>query len=363
MGTKLKSVKIKDKILTVPIIQGGMGVGVSLSSLAGSVMKQGGMGVISAAHPGYRKEDFRRDSRNANCEAIMEEVKQARVISEGKGLLGINIMVASKDYEVYVKAAQTAKVDAIISGAGLPIALPGLVDDENILLAPIVSSGKAMTLILRMWDRRYAKTPDFVVIEGSEAGGHLGFKKEDLLANTCESLETILQDVQIELQPYREKYKKKIPVFVAGGIYQGDDIAKFIKLGVDGVQMGTRFIATYECDAHEKFKQAIIDCKKEDIAIIQSPTGFPGRGLLNDYMQQTKARGNICVKHCLNCLTPCKPTNTPYCISEALIQSVQGNLNHGLVFVGSNAYRIDKMLSVKRLMDELVEDANKTLEE
>lgn len=359
----LKSVKLKDKVLAVPIIQGGMGVGVSLSGLAGSVMKQGGMGVISAAHPGYRKETFRKDSKRANCDAIFEEVKKARAIADEKGLLGINIMVASKDYETYIKAAVDAKVDAIISGAGLPVNLPEFVNDENILLAPIVSSGKAMKLILRMWDRRYHRIPDFVVVEGSEAGGHLGFKKEDLMENTCKSLEDIFKEVKQELVSFCEKYEKEVPVFVAGGIYTGDDIAKFIKLGASGVQMGTRFIATEECDANIKFKEAIVNCKKEDIAIVQSPTGFPGRGILNEFMVKTKERGNICVKSCLNCLTPCKPADTPYCISEALIQSVKGNLNRGLIFVGSNAYRIDKIVKVAKLMNELISVANKALED
>lgn len=359
----LKSVKLKDKVLAVPIIQGGMGVGVSLSGLAGSVMKQGGMGVISAAHPGYRKETFRKDSKRANCDAIFEEVKKARAIADEKGLLGINIMVASKDYETYIKAAVDAKVDAIISGAGLPVNLPEFVNDENILLAPIVSSGKAMKLILRMWDRRYHRIPDFVVVEGSEAGGHLGFKKEDLMENTCKSLEDIFKEVKQELVSFCEKYEKEVPVFVAGGIYTGDDIAKFIKLGASGVQMGTRFIATEECDANIKFKEAIVNCKKEDIAIVQSPTGFPGRGILNEFMVKTKERGNICVKSCLNCLTPCKPADTPYCISEALIQSVKGNLNRGLIFVGSNAYRIDKIVKVAKLMNELISIANKALED
>lgn len=363
MSAKLRSVKIQDKILSVPIIQGGMGVGVSLSGLAGNVMKQGGMGVISAAHPGYRKDNFRKDSQSANYEAIIEEVNKARAIADGKGIMGINIMVASKDYELFVKAAVDAKVDAIISGAGLPVQLPGLVEDESILLAPIVSSGKAMKLVARMWDRRYNRVPDFVVIEGSEAGGHLGFKKEDLLADSCEALEDILKEVLEELAPFKEKYNKEIPVFVAGGIYTGADIAKFIKLGADGVQMGTRFIATEECDADIKFKQAIVNCQKEDIAIVQSPTGFPGRGILNDFMKQTKERGNISISHCLNCLTPCKPSDTPYCISEALIQSVKGNLNRGLIFVGSNAYRIDKIVSVADLMNELINEANKALED
>lgn len=358
----LKSVKLGDKILEVPIIQGGMGVGISLSNLAGSVMKEGAMGVISAAHPGYAKDNFRQDSKQANCDAILEEVQKARTISNGKGLLGINIMVASRDYAAYVKAAVQAKVDAIISGAGLPLELPSLVSDSSILLAPIVSSGKAMRLLAKMWDRRHNATPDFVVVEGSEAGGHLGFKKEDLVDGVCQPLDEILKEVQEELNPYREKYEKEIPVFVAGGVYDGKDIAHYIQQGANGVQMGTRFIATQECDASEDFKQAVINCTKEDIKIVQSPTGFPGRGLWNSFMKNNKERGNVCIKNCLNCMLPCTPSDTPYCISEALIQSVKGNLNHGLVFVGSNAWRIQEMTTVKQLIQELLTQTNQVLE-
>ncbi|MDF9824711.1 nitronate monooxygenase [Breznakia sp. PF5-3] len=357
----VNELKRNDKKLSFPLIQGGMGVGVSLSGLAGAVMKEGCMGVISAAHPGYRKETFRLDSIKANCDAIIEEVKKAKEIACGKGLLGINIMAASKDYIAYVKAAVKAKVDAIISGAGLPLDLPSYVDDESILLAPIVSSGKAARLICKIWDKRHHVTPDFIVIEGSEAGGHLGFKRDDLLDDTCESLEKIYADVKTELKPYQDKYQKDIPVFVAGGIYDGEDIAKYIKMGADGVQMGTRFIATNECDAALAFKQMVVDSTMENIEIVQSPTGFPGRGIMNSFMKRTKERGNVTIKKCLDCLTPCNPSDTPYCISEALIQAVQGNVENGLVFVGSNAHRVQEIVSVKHLIDELKLETHKWL--
>lgn len=359
----LRSVKIGSKLLSLPIIQGGMGVGVSLSNLAGHVMKEGGMGVISAAHPGYCDPDFRKNPVLANYKAIIEEAKKARAISQGQGLLGINIMAAGKEYATMVKAAVEAKYDAIISGAGLPLYLPKLVEDGTILLAPIVSSGRAMKLIASTWDRRYQRTPDFVVIEGCEAGGHLGFKKEDILSDCCQSLEAILTDVKKELEPYRKKYHKDIPVFVAGGVYTGSDIAHYIELGASGVQMGTRFIATHECDADIRFKEAVISAKKEDITIVQSPTGFPGRAVLNEFMKKVKERGNISIQKCLNCLTPCTPQNTPYCITEALIQAVKGNVNNGLVFVGTNAWRLEKIVSVKELISELVEEANYQLRE
>lgn len=359
----LREVRIKDKVLSVPIIQGGMGVGVSLSSLAGNVMKEGAMGVISAAHPGYKKPDFNKNSLKCNTEAIIEEAKKAREISGGNGLLGVNIMVASKDYAEYVKAAVKAKVDAIISGAGLPLDLPKLVEDKSILLAPIVSSGRAIRLILKRWSKRHSTIPDFVVIEGSEAGGHLGFKKEDLENGTCESLDKIFGDVKNELAPFEEEYKKTVPVFVAGGIYTGSDIAHFIKKGADGVQMGTRFIATKECDASQEFKDMVINAKKEDISIVKSPTGFPGRGIMNPFMQKVENRGNISMSSCYNCLSLCNPSDTPYCISQALIQSVKGNVDNGLIFVGSNASRVDKMITVHELIKELVDGANKELKE
>ncbi len=359
----LKSVKIADRTLDVPIVQGGMGVGISLSGLAGAVAAQGGMGVISAAHPGYNYPGFWQESTAINRQAIIDHVKKAKQTANGKGMVAVNIMVAGREYDNMVQAAIDAGADAIISGAGLPLSLPRLAQGADILLAPIVSSGKAIRLITSAWDRRHKTAPDFVVVEGSQAGGHLGFKKEDLLSDSCETLEEILPQVQKELQPCREKYGKKIPVFVGGGVFTGADIAHFINLGADGVQIGTRFIATEECDADIRFKQAVVDCKKEDIAIVQSPTGFPGRAVMNDFMKAVKRRGNISVQNCLACLTPCKPQDTPYCISRALIQAAKGNIEKGLVFVGSNAWRITEITTVKQLMDELITDADKALQE
>lgn len=357
----VSGVKLGSRFLEVPIIQGGMGVGISLGNLAGHVMKEKGMGVISAAHPGYRDPLFRQQPDIANINAICQEALKAREISQGNGLLALNIMVAGKQYAKMVQAAVDAKYDAIISGAGLPLQLPGLVGNNDILLAPIVSSGKALRLIATAWDRHYQRTMDFVVIEGYKAGGHLGFKKEDLMQGTCQELEDILKEVLEVLIPFEEKYQRRIPVFVAGGIFDGKDIAYYLSKGASGVQIGTRFIATYECDADPRFKQAILDCKKEDIVLVDSPTGFPGRGLLNPFMRKVKERGPISITHCLECLTPCTPSHTPYYISEALIQAVKGNVNQGLVFVGENASRINTMTSVHQLMETLIDETNREL--
>lgn len=359
----LDSVSINGKILPVPIIQGGMGVGVSLGGLAGAVMKRGGMGVISAAHPGYFRDDFYTDNYNANIRGLKDEIAKARQIAGENGLLGVNIMVAGQEYEAMVKAAVEGGADAIISGAGLPLELPKYTADSQVLIAPIVSSARRLKLIARRWDTSYGTAPDFVVIEGSLAGGHLGFKKEDLIGGNIQPLEEILPQVLRELKPYEEKYARKIPVFVAGGIFDGADIAKFIKLGASGVQMATRFIATYECDAHPAFKQAVIDCRKEDIGLVKSPAGLPGRAVRNSFIQKTENAGNIKVTNCLHCMKPCNPDDTCYCITRALINAVKGNVDNGLVFVGANAWRVDRLEHVDRLMKQLVSECEKALEE
>lgn len=353
-------IKIQNRSLDIPIIQGGMGVGVSLSSLAGNVAKCGGLGVISAAHPGYNFEGFRKNPIKVNCDAIKYHIKRAKEIAQGKGLVGVNIMVAGKGYEDMVKACVDGGADAIISGAGLPLDLPKYAQGKT-LLAPIVSSGKAARLIAKVWEKRYQCTPDFVVIEGSEAGGHLGFKKEDLLAGACQTLEDILEDVKKELAPFQEKFKKTIPIFVAGGIDCGKKLAAFIKRGATGAQIGTPFIATYECDAAQEFKDAVINATEEDIQIVKSPTGFPGRAVVNVFVKKTRETGNISMKSCLSCMIPCTPNDTPYCISEALIQSVQGNVDNGLVFVGSQASKVNKMKSVQELIHEYIQEMEENL--
>lgn len=351
----MKSVCIGDMKLEVPIIQGGMGVGISLGNLAGHVAKNGGMGVISTAHPGYRAEDFEKNPTEFNKRELAKEIQKAKEIAKGKGMVAINAMVAITDYAQMVEVAIKNKIDAIISGAGLPMNLPGFVKGTKVKIAPIVSSGKAARLICKTWDRRYHVAPDFVVIEGSEAGGHLGFHKEDVLNKTTAKLADIFKEVKETLQPFVEKYQKEIPIFVAGGVYDADDIKQFMDLGADGVQMATRFICTEECDADIKYKEAFINAKKEDIEIVKSPVGMPGRAIMTKLTERLKNDERIPVKRCYNCLVPCDVKTTPYCISSALINAAKGNLDEGLVFSGSNGYRNDKIVTVKELMDELKE--------
>lgn len=349
----MKSVQLGNLRLDVPIIQGGMGIGVSLGNLAGHVMKEGGMGVISAAQPGYNDPNFARHPFESNIEALKQEIKKAREIAKGKGLLGVNIMVAGERYDEYAKAIAQLDIDAIISGAGLPLNLPELVEGSKALIAPIVSSGKAAMLLCKRWVSRYNRLPDFIVIEGPLAGGHLGFSWDQIRNRQLPELKDILAEVLEQVQSFGQK----IPLFAAGGIYTGKDIADVINQGADGVQMGTRFIATHECDAHQNFKQVLLDAKEEDIDYVISPSGFPGRGIQNEFIRKLMAEGKIAVRRCVNCLKPCNPANTPYCITDALIEAVKGNVNEGLVFTGSNGYRLDQLVSVKQLMDELIEEA------
>lgn len=346
----LKPIKIKDKILEVPIIQGGMGIGVSLSNLASAVRKEGGMGVISAAMPGFNEPDFEINSLEANIRALKKEIKKVNEVK--RGLLGVNIMVASRNYESYVKASVEAGADAIISGAGLPLDLPKYADSK-ILLAPIVSSAKACRLLCRAWDKHYGTIPDFIVIEGQKAGGHLGFKKKDLEEGTFQSLEQILREVLEELVPYEKKYNKKVPVFVAGGVFTNEDIQNYIDQGASGVQMATRFIATKECDAHDNFKQMILKAKKEDIVYVKSPAGFPGRAIKNDFVERIETKPNQSVSNCLACMLPCTPSSTPYCITRALIRAVKGDMENGLFFCGTSAEKIHEIIDVHTLINQL----------
>ncbi len=355
----MKKIQIGHKEMTVPIIQGGMGVGVSLGGLAGHVAKCGGMGVISTAHPGYRADDFERNWKEANTRELAVEIKKAKEIANGNGIVAINAMVAITDYSLMVNAAVEAGVEAIISGAGLPLTLPTYVENTDVLIAPIVSSGKAAKVILRTWDKKHNRCADFIVIEGSKAGGHLGFSKEELLEDKAKSLEEILPEVIAAIKPFEEKYNKTIPIFVGGGIYTGQDIKKFIELGATGVQMATRFITTHECDASDAYKEAFLESTKSDIELVKSPVGMPGRAIMTDMTKelgQLELGQSLPIKKCYNCLIPCDPKTTPYCISGALIEAVKGNIKDGLVFSGTNGYRNDKIVHVHELIEQLMEE-------
>lgn len=351
----MQPLTIGNKTARIPIIQGGMGVGVSRSKLAGAVAAAGGIGIISSAQIGFDEEDFLTDHQTANLRSLQKHIHVAREQADG-GLVGVNVMVALKDYEAHVRASVEAGADVVICGAGLPANLPALVAGSDTKFAPIVSSQKAAMVLLKRWDKKYQTTADFIVIEGPKAGGHLGFSREDIQKDHANTLN---YDLEIEkiiatVKEYEIRYHRKIPVIVAGGIFDAADIRHALRLGADGVQIASRFVVTEECDASAEYKQAYLDATPEDIRIIQSPVGMPGRAIHNDFLDRANAQG-CAIPRCLGCLAKCNPSQIPYCITDALIQAVKGNIRDGLLFCGDNVSRIQEMTTVPALMAELQE--------
>lgn len=347
----MKELVIGNLIAKSPVIQGGMGIGISRSSLASAVSNAGGIGVISGVNIGYDEDDFENNTLEANLRSLKKHLKIAKEKSNN-GIIGVNLMVAMNYYEEHVKTAVEAGCDIIISGAGLPLQLPKLVKDSTTKIAPIVSSSKATNVILKMWDKKDNTTADLIIVEGPKAGGHLGFSNEEL-----DDIKSINYDDEfIKIlditKKYEKKYNKKIPVIAAGGISSGVDVKKYLDLGAGGVQVGTRFVATHECDAHDNFKQSYIDAKEEDIEIVKSPVGMPGRAIKNKFIESVLYSRPKITK-CYNCLVPCNPKDTPYCISTALINAVKGDVDDALLFCGADTYKINELKSVKEVMNEL----------
>ncbi len=359
----LKPLKLGDLAVKYPVIQGGMGVGISLSSLAGAVAKAGGIGIISTAQIGFRDPEFQKNPLEANLRAIKTEFEKARKTAPG-GVIGFNIMVATKNYALYVKEAIKAGGDIIISGAGLPISLPELAEGAKTKIAPIVSTAKSASVICKMWDRKYHRIPDLLVIEGPLAGGHLGFTREQLHAygadtedveNTYDqkAYDAEIGKIMEVVQEYETKYSSHIPVAVAGGIFSHKDVLHAMELGADAVQVGTRFVTTKECDAPMEYKQAYIDAKQEDIVITKSPVGMPGRAIRNAFLDRVSGQKER-ISFCYQCLEHCDPGKIPYCITKALSNAAEAKLEEALLFCGSNAYRCNRIETVDEVMAELV---------
>jgi len=348
---KLPSLKFGSLKSRLPIIQGGMGVGISLSGLASAVAREGGIGVISAAFPGIQEPDARTDSDTANIRVLKEEIRKAKKLTNG--ILGVNIMVALTNYGDMVRTSIEEGVDLIFAGAGLPLDLPGyLTAGDKTKLVPIVSSARAAKLICKKWLSRYDYLPDGFIVEGPKAGGHLGFKKEQL-NDPDFSLEKLTKGVIDIIREFETSAQKTIPVIPAGGIYDGDDIHKFLELGAAGVQLGTRFVATHECDADNAFKQVYVDSRDEDIVIIQSPVGMPGRAIRNPFLDAVNNGTKTPFKCPFHCIKTCDSKKSPYCIAIALANARKGKFKYGFAFAGENAYRIKEIISVKKLMDSL----------
>ena len=354
-NSQIPVLKIGNIEISPPVIQGGMGVRVSGANLAAAVANEGCAGIIASVGLGDFEGRPREEALKINSDAVRESIRAARRMSDG--VIGVNIMAVLSNYEDLVRVAVEEKVDLIISGAGLPLELPGFVPDETIKLVPIVSSARALKLICRRWRNKYSRRPDAVVVEGTKAGGHLGFSYAEIQDPNTPSLEEIVSDV-VEIANSQDH---PFPVIAAGGIFDGADIAHFIKLGAAGVQMATRFVCTDECDVHENFKKAYLNARKEDLCIINSPVGLPGRVLRNAFVDKINAGATIPNKCSYRCLKTCKPKTTPYCIADVLIKAADGKLDESFAFAGSNAYRCETIVPVSELVAELAEGLMKAL--
>ncbi len=348
----IKSFFIGIKEVRIPIIQGGMGVGVSLSGLASAVANEGGVGVISCAGLGLLYKRTPADYLKDSIWGLREELRKVR--EKTNGVVGVNIMVALTNFADMVRTSIEEKADIIFSGAGLPLDLPSyLKPDSKTLLVPIVSSARAAKLICCKWSANFNYLPDAIVVEGPKAGGHLGFKREQIEDNNYMLEQIVPEVVEIASQYAAEK---KIPVIAAGGISNGEDMLKFINLGADAVQLGSLFVPTYECDASEKFKNVYIDSSIEDLSIIQSPVGMPGRAFGGKFIKSVskgEQKPNGCPYHCIR---TCDVTNSPYCIMKALYNAAKGNMNKGYAFAGANAYLSVRLSTVKEVFQKLKDE-------
>lgn len=353
--------KLGDLTVALPIVQGGMGIGVSMSRLAAAVAEEGGIGVVAGAMIGMKEPDIGNNPLEATMRALRNELRKAR--SATVGVVGVNVMVASITFHKMVKTSIEECADVIFSGAGLPLDLPGIFLDAcgehnrqfHTKLVPIVSSARAAVVIARKWAQKYGYTPDAFVVEGPKAGGHLGFAKENL-GKAEYALEALLPQILEAVKPFEDKSGRQIPIIAAGGIYSGDDIGRFLDLGASGIQMGTRFVATHECDVDERFKQAYVDAKQEDITIIDSPVGMPGRALLNKFIHSIRSGSEKRFKCVFHCVKTCEQGKNAYCIASALINAMKGDFDQGFAFCGENVFKIDAIRSVRKLIRMLTQE-------
>jgi len=344
-----KPLIIGDKVAKTPIIQGGMGVGVTLSNLAAAVANAGGIGIISAVIPGFREKDIASNYREANIRALRQEIRAAR--SKTNGLIGVNIMVALTNFADMAATAIEEKVDMIISGAGMPMDLPKYrTEDSTTKLIPIVSTARAAKILIKRWMDRYNYMPDAFVVEGPKSGGHQGVKMEDLKAEHAQ-LDVELKNVVELVKEYA--HIKNIPVIAAGGVDDGADMYKFVAMGASGVQVGSRFVATHECDATESFKKEYTKMNgPDDIVVIKSPVGLPLRVINNSFVKSL-SDGSKKPKVCpFKCLVTCEYEKVDFCIASALMVAHRGNTDSGVMCCGADGWKIKDIVHV----DELIAD-------
>ncbi len=360
MSNRLEPLMIGDLQIKIPIIQGAMGVMVSTAVLASAVANYGGAGTIASVGLGYGTEENETNFVKASREGLEKEIRQAKELTQG--IVGVNVMVALDNYEDLSRTTVREKADFIVSGAGLPLKLPEFTEGSSIKLVPIVSSARAADIIIRVWRKRYHRLPDAIVVEGPLAGGHLGFKFEDLESHKEDILENLVVDVLKVVKEYERELGITMPVIAAGGIFDGKDVAKFLRLGAKGVQIATRFVATFECPVADEFKQLYLAAGKEDVVIIKSPVGMPGRAIMTGLIDRVMHGDRVPIKCNYRCIKTCDPKTAPYCIAKALFNAVIGNLDEAVVFAGSNVSKVEKIISVEELMDGIVSEAAEELD-
>ncbi|MHC4075295.1 MAG: NAD(P)H-dependent flavin oxidoreductase [Planctomycetota bacterium] len=347
---RIPALKIGNLEISPPIIQGGMGVRVSRANLASAVANTGCAGIIASAGLGQFENFPGSEFIKLNEKALRYEIRKAKSLTNG--IIGVNIMVALSDYDNLVKTAVEEDVDLIISGAGLPLTLPKYLNGKDIKLIPVVSSARTFQIICKRWKNRFNKLPDAVIVEGVRAGGHLGYSYESIADDTAPTLERTIK----EIIKIADCFVPGIPVIAAGGIFNGRDIARFLKLGVSGVQIATRFVCTDECDAHNNFKRAYLNARAEDITIIKSPVGLPGRVITNSFVEKIKQGETVPFTCNYKCLKTCDPKKAPYCIAKVLANAAEGKMDESFAFAGSNAYRCNEIVPVKALVEKLSEE-------
>jgi nitronate monooxygenase len=355
---EIPKLRIGQLTAELPIVQGGMGVRISLASLAAAVAEAGGIGTISSIGLGdleASQHEYERMSR----EGLRSEIRKARSMTDG--VLAVNFMGVLSNVEDLVRTAVDEGIRIIVFGAGLPMRLPKMVEDESVNLVPIVSSARGAELILRGWAKRFDRTAGAIVLEGPLAGGHLGFNEEQLGHLEDFTLEALVPELVDAVKPYEDRYGHAIPVIAGGGVFDGQDIGRMLSLGASGVQMATRFVCTEECDAAPEFKQAYIDAAEEDIVLVKSPVGLPGRAIRNQFLKDLETIDRLQIRCLYQCLSVCKASEAKYCIAEALVNAQQGDVDHGLIFCGHNAHRIDRIVPVAELMAELTEELREAL--
>jgi nitronate monooxygenase len=326
-----------------------MGVRVSKANLAAAVANEGCAGIIATVGLANYENSPGSDFEQGCRVALQEEIRKARQMTDG--VIGANVMVALSNYESLVCACVEEKVDMIISGAGLPMHLPAYTAGTDIQLVPIVSSARSLKLICRKWMKDFNRSPDAVIVEGMKAGGHLGYSLEQLEKNS-----PTLDEAVVDVLQFTQQLPTPIPVIAAGGIFNGQEMAHYLKLGASGVQMATRFVCTEECDVDIKFKEAYLDAGPEDITLIKSPVGLPGRVIKNAFVEKLNAGERVPFQCKYQCLRTCDPSTAPYCIAAVLAKASEGNMDEAFAFAGSNAWRCNEIVSVKQLVQTILQE-------